>query len=375
VKVLIANMRSDLFRGTETFSRDLAIGLERRGHSVVVYSDGTLNEARSMQTENVRVCHDLARLPFRPDVIHGHCGGLTMAAVAAHADVPALFFSHGAVRSLPIPRHPRIYRYVAMSSTMALRLVVESAIDEAATDVVTNTIDLKRFSEVRSPPSRPVRALFYSSAHVQGNAAVAVARAAAGAAGLTFDCAGHSFGVPLDRPEKTLLEYDIVFASGKSALEAIACGAAVITIGLTSCGQLVRPDNFDRMRAANLSVSVNTVLPSMAEVHREIDRCTPEDAAAVTRRVRQEADGELMITQMEDIYAKVLKAHAEAVHDPSAEHRALASYCRALVPLFTLHDEMMMTATLKPLKAASAGLLASAKLSALMNAAQPRAKE
>jgi hypothetical protein len=232
-------------------------------------------------------------------------------------------------------------------------------------DVVLNTVDLTRFAKVRRPPPHPARALFYNSDHGPNGPLTIAIEKAANAAGLTLDCIGHRFGRVLERPERALLDYDIVFAAGKSALDAMACGAAVITVGLTSCGELVGPDNFDRLRRANFSVGVNSVPPSPDGIHAEIGRYTPEGCALVTARVREEADGELMISQMEEIYRKAIAAHAASTPDHLAEQRAVVRYFRELVPLVSLVHETTTGAGIAPMTGASARHLASAQVSAL----------
>jgi hypothetical protein len=298
-----------------------------------------------------------------------------MAAVIALPGVPAIFFSHAGVRSVPIPRHPRIYRYAAMSPALATRLVVESAIEESAMNVVLNTVDLTRFTKVRRPPPPPAPALYNNSDHGPNGPLTIAIEKAANAAGLTLDCIGHRFGRVLERPQQALLDYDIVFTAGKSALDAMACGAAVITVGLTSCGELVGPDNFDRLRRANFSVGVNSVPPSPDGIHAEIGRYTPEGCAVVTARVREEADGELMILQMEEIYRKAIAAHAASTPDHLAEQRAVARYFRELVPLISLVHETTTGAGIAPMTGASARHLASAQVSALENGGYASAEQ
>ena len=53
--------------------------------------------------------------------------------------------------------------------------------------------------------------------------------AACHAAGITLDVVGGAAGRVSDAPEHLLPAYDIVFAKGRTALEALAVGCATVT--------------------------------------------------------------------------------------------------------------------------------------------------
>ena len=162
-----------------------------------------------------------------------------------------------------------------------------------------------------------------------------------------------------------LFDYDLVFAAGKSALDAMACGAAVVTVGMTSCGEMVCPENFDRLRLANFSVAINSVPLTPDRIGAEIARYTADGCALVTRRVRKEADGELMISEMEAIYEKAMAAHAHAGPNPLAEQQAVAQYLRELAPLMSLLHDSTKAGELAAAGGFSARRLASAQMAAL----------
>jgi len=55
-----------------------------------------------------------------------------------------------------------------------------------------------------------------------------------------------------------LPEYDIVFAAGRSAIEAMASGYAALPISPTVFFDLVELDNFDLFQSQNFSPRLNT---------------------------------------------------------------------------------------------------------------------
>jgi hypothetical protein len=339
MRVLLATSRLDLLGGVETAVRDIAIGLGRRGHSAVVYSDDFHKGARPLEAEGVKVIRDMDQLPFLPDIVHGHFSLDTVIALARLPGIPAIFHCHGAGYLGAPLRHPRIYRYVAITPSVAQRVIIESNIEESTMEIFPNSVDLHRFAKLRNPPEQPVRALFYNNYHGRDSKTLAEIRQATEVSGLNLDCIGRCLERRIDNPEDVLPNYDLVFASGRSAIEALACGCAVIIIGMSSCGELVSANNFDRLRRANFSIGANSPPPHAERVKKEIDSYAPDDCATVTERLRSDADSDQMIIHLEGIYDRAISKHRATMSDPVAEHRAVAGYLRKIVPLINMLDE------------------------------------
>jgi glycosyltransferase involved in cell wall biosynthesis len=366
VKILLPTNRTDLLGGAETALRDLAIGLSRAGHSVVVYGDGPNDGARPMEADGIVVVRALDQLPFRPDIVHGNYSHFdTVAILTRLADVPAIFHVHGAGYFGSPPHHPRIYRYAAITQSIALRAVIESGISESAIDIVLNFVDLQRFKRVRLPRPRPNRALLYNRYFSRDSRIVSEIRKAAETRGMQLDLIGNQFGRVIEDPENALPEYDLVFASGRSAIEALACGCAVIVLGMTSSAEMVTTGNFHRLREANFSTSINAPPPTAERVQMQIDRYTADDCAAVTQKLRREADLDRTIVELEKIYAKVIAQHRSARADRRAEQQAIARYLRKIAPLVRMTEELRKPDRIAALTSAAASRSAVAALAAL----------
>ena len=346
MKVLFTVQRIGRIGGSQGIIRDLALGLRRRGHEVVVYCSVEPEPGATFADERIPVTSSLKDLPFAPDVIHAHHQFDAMAAVLALRGVPAVYCCHGATEMDKQPRHPRIVRYVAMSPTLKLRMAIESGIDEDSIDVVYNAVDLQRFRIVREPPPRPRRALVYQRGFDPQSLLGRAIREAVTAAGMEMECRGIGNGMtPILNPEEVLPHYDIVFTSGKSAIDALAYGCAVILIGRKTCGEMVSEANFDRSRRANFSLPVNSPPPGAAEIAGEIARYSAGGVAATTRRLRTAADLEDYVDQMAAIYDQAMAIQRRATPDPAAETRAAAHYLRALAPWAAqLDDAVSLTA-------------------------------
>jgi hypothetical protein len=275
----------------------------------------------------------LKHLPFVPDVIHAQHHLDAMTAIMALPGVPAVYCCHGATPMEKQPRHPRIVRYVAMSPTLRLRIATESGINESDIDVVYNAVDLHRFRVIRNPPDRPLRALVYKRDVDPGSLIGQVIREAAAVAGLELEFRGLGARLtPILHPEEVLPDYDLVFTSGKSAIDALACGCAVIVLGNTSSGEMVCEANFDRLRRANFSPPVNSPPASAANILGQIERYSAAEVAASSRHLRQVADFEPYVDRFVSIYERAIDAQRRADADLRAEQRAAVSYLRSLAP-------------------------------------------
>lgn len=353
MRVLITNTVLDLRGGSESFVRDLARGLQRLGHSVLAYSSDQTQRPRLLENDVMPVATDLDSLPFLPDVIHAQHHLDAMTALASIPGVPALYHCHGAVWRETTPKHPRIYHYAAVSATLADRIAIEAGIPPADITVLLNGVDVERFRAVRTLPDRPARALFFNGRHPEGSDTLAAVRQAASSRGLHLDVLGRPFGGTIPEPEHVLPGYDIVFASGRSAIEAMACGCAVVVLGRTSCGGMVHPSNFDRYRQANFTIAVNSPPPSAIAIAAELDRFSRDTCSAVTARVRQEADSRLSALALVSLYEAIIERHRAVEPDLAEELRATSRYLRTLVPLVKMTDRMLDGQWSSPTRASS----------------------
>ena len=252
MKILIPTLRSDLIGGKETFARDLALGLERHGHLAVVLSREHPYAGRAMADDGVRVCTDWDDIDFVPDIVHGQYPIDILVALTRYPDTAGV--------SSPWRRRlqftPTASTHLSVRNddgVLANRLSVEMGLSRRSFVVAQNTADLSRFARVRERPSRLSKALFYNSYHQPGSQTFEAVRAASERCALELDCVGRPFGNRIESPEVILPDYDLVFACGLSAIEALCCGCSVIVLGMTSCGEMVRPENFTRFRAANFA--------------------------------------------------------------------------------------------------------------------------
>ena len=331
MRVLITNFDLAMRGGTQLYVRDLAMGLLRRGHLPIIYSLNLGDVARELQIATVPVVDDLNAVAVAPDIIHGQHHLETMTALLRFPDVPAVYFCHGWIGwpSVP-PRFPRILRYVAVDQATRDRLIFQNGIPEDQTEVMLNFVDLQRFKPRPPLPERPLRALMFSN-YARRATSIKVARAACERAGITLDCLGDNAGKTTASPEDLLGQYDIIFAKGRAALEALAVGTAVILCGVMRMGPLVTADSLERLRPLNFGIRAldRPLNPETLAVEiARYDRC---DAARVSRQIRAAAGIDATVEAIIRLYDEVIAEHkARGARDADEEGRAAATYLRQL---------------------------------------------
>ncbi|UVK53906.1 glycosyltransferase family 4 protein [Mesorhizobium sp. AR02] len=284
--VLIANIYLTGRSGTEIVTREVAFALMRAGHRPIVYAPGLGPIAEEIQARGIPVTDDISTIAADIDIIHGNHTQVTAIATARFPNAPALYFAHDFVawHSAP-PLLANVCKYVAVDDTVAERLQFEAGIPADRIVTLLNAVDTDRFAPGPPLPERPRRALAFAK-NTQHLHAV---RAACAERGIELDVIGASIGSIVSEPETLLPQYDLVFASALSALEAMACGRAVIVCDGRGLAGMARSDTWDGWRRRNFGLRVLQQRLSPEAIAAEIDRYDAVDAAEISSRTRQEA--------------------------------------------------------------------------------------
>jgi len=331
LKVLIANATLATLTGTETYVRDLALGLLRKGHSPIVYAPELGAIAQDLRLRTVPVVDNLNCVGITPDVIHGNHNTELMTALLHFEAVPAVFFCHSWTDWISSPpSHPRIFAYVAVDDTCRDRLVLKHGIPEDRVRVQLHAADLERFKSRGPLPDRPVRALVFSNNANQWTHLNAV-REACTRAGIELDVIGSGVKAPATNPESLLTKYDLVFAKARCALEALAVGTAVILCDAAGTGPLVTSGELERLRRLNFGIRALSEKVDADLLVKEIARYDPADAAAVSHCLRASADLGSVVDDAVALYREVIDEFRDrATPHPVEENRAAAEYLRWL---------------------------------------------
>lgn len=306
MKVLITQVWLEARGGTESVVRDIAIGLLRRGHQPIVYSPSVGEVGAEIRKKGIPVVDDLRSIGEQPDVIHGHHFIPTAEAVITFPGVPAINVCHAWEFWVERPvKFPQVQKYVAVSGAVRDRLVHEEGISPQRVVTLPNAVDLERIPLRKSPLARrPLRAACFATT----KAHVPVIEAICRRNGIQFSAIGKSGDRPSSNIEEELINYDIVFATGRSALEAACCGCAVVVCDDRGCAGMLKMSNLNEYRNMNFALRLLANPLSASRLQAALDDYDAEDAAAVSQTLRERDNLDAYLDRLTGIYETAMAA-------------------------------------------------------------------
>lgn len=316
--VLITNHSLRERRGSELYVADVALRLLELGHRPVVYSARPGAVAGSLLHATIPVVDDLDQMGAEPDILHCHHSVATATALLRFPSTPAVYVCHDwAWHHDAPPSMRRIRRLIAVDQTVAERLVFRERRRPDEVEVLPNGVDLRKFRlRAARLPVRPRRALVFSN-YMTSADAEALATACA-RHGIGLDAAGLAVGRPLENPADLLPNYDLVFAKGRCAAEAIATGAAVIVCDARGLGPMVGTENLAFVQPRNFGRRLLGRPLEPGLISAEIDRYDPQDARLTSLRLRETVDLDRIVGQLTGLYQAAI---AEAAGEGPPDHR------------------------------------------------------
>jgi Glycosyltransferase Family 4 len=327
LRILITNHVLAGRSGTEMYVIDVAQRLLALGHRPIVYSPVLGALAETLASKTIGVVNELSAIRCEPDVIHAQHSLPALHALLHFPATPAIYVCHDWNWPFDMPpKLPRIQQYVAVDETVRDRLVVVEGIDEQRVEVIYNGVDLNRFRPRDPLPSRPRRALAISNylepRHIH------ILRAACERHGIELDAVGAKIGGVCEAPERLLPGYDLVFAKGRCAWEALAVGAAVIVCDACGAGPLVTSEQLDALRMANFGRRFLQRPIEAQLVAEQIGRYQADNAALVTREIRETAGLDQSVERLLACYRRVIAATGQRAADLAGDMRAAAEFLR-----------------------------------------------
>ncbi len=308
--ILMTQRELMYFGGSELVTVELARELSARGHRIAIYCPRPGRLAQLVKSGAVAVWSSLRDLPWTPDVIHGHQHLPTMAALARFPRTPAIYCWHGFrpwVEQPPV--HPGIARYVVMCEWMVPRIQADLRVAAERIAIIPNFVDPVRFSRVRDAARPPRRALLYGHGGFSEEELGRMRRACE-AHGLSFEKIGYPYGNADPAPELFLPDYDVVFAIGRCAIEALACGCALIPVVPRLAGRLVTEDTLAPWGHSNFSPVHFTAADVVDDdwLGAQLAAYVPEGQARVTASVRAAYDLQRAADAFEAVYRQAIAA-------------------------------------------------------------------
>ena len=312
--------------GTEVVTFETAHGLRRRGHDVAIFTPEIGPLAHALLREGFPVVDDLAALPWTPTIIQANQTFPLLEVIARFPDVPVLSICHDATIWYNEPLDlPTIFKHAAVSLACRDRILGRLPHLADNVELLHNAVDLGAYRTRGALAAQPRRALL--SHH--GNHMPAV-RAACAHLGLEVDALGAGAGqVVADLPAR-LVHYDIVFAIGRMALEAMAVGCAVVVVGGRGLAGLTTTDTVSSWRDHNFGFVLLTRPVSVDALVTEISRYDAVDAAQVSEFIRRHSSLDSYLDRLEAIHREILAGSAASPKDRDASIIALGKAFRPL---------------------------------------------
>lgn len=311
MRVLIVNIGLVGRSGTEVVAMETAQGLRARGLDVRIYAPLVGPSGEGLRESGIIVTDSLEFGDWVPDVIQANQTNTLLAVVGRFPRVPVVAICHDSHVWYNEPiKLPQIRKYLAVDAVCRERVTSRTGIDEV--EVLPNAVDLERFKRRSSLPQAPRRALVLTK---QAGHVAQVIEACA-QRGIALQVLGPGVGHEVDDLPERLRDTDLVFATARMSLEAMAVGCAVIVCDGRGLAGLVTADVARSWRPYNFGHTLLKKDISIDAMLAEIDRYDCRDAAAVSDYVRGEASLELYLDRLQAIYKE---AASDSVPEPSPE--------------------------------------------------------
>jgi len=340
MKILIANVWIGGRSGSEVHTKELAIGLRRRGHSCTVFV-GQLKQV----DEDVRVLREAGVIVTEkpnpdeiPDVIVGHHLRETTLACLLYPSTPAIQVCHDATSERDRAAGADIVQaWGAVDAFCQERFVLETGLPSEKIPLTFNPIDLLLFPAREMPSRTPPRkaALFFSCASTP--IILTTIRHACERQGIALDVIGPGIRFEQD-PGRVLAGYDLVFGKARCAIEAMASGAHIILCAPEGIGPEVSLSNFHELRRRNFGRSLLTEPMGSALLERRILGLKSATTAELTRLIRHYNSTEKLAEHMEALLQSIASVEVDRavvrIRLRQASQR-LSAYCsRKVAKLF-----------------------------------------
>jgi hypothetical protein len=303
VKILVANGWIGGRSGSEVHTKDLAMGLSRRGHQCTIFV-GQIKQVdadvRELRQAGVTVTERPEATDI-PDIIIGHHLRETTLACLRYPKTPAIQICHDATHDRDRAAGPEIVQaWGAVDAFCQERFARETGLRPEEISLIFNPVDLSQFPPRQMLPLTPPRraALFFSCASTPS--ILATIRQACERQGIALEVIGPGARFE-EEPGRVLSSYDLVFGKARCAIEAMASGAHVILCAPEGIGPPITINDFHALRRRNFGRSVLAEPMGVELLERRILGLKSGVTTELTRLIRQHSNTERLAEHMESI--------------------------------------------------------------------------
>lgn len=249
MRILTTNQWLDRRGGSETYLEVVVPELVKLGHDVTAWAPELGVVAERLRELGCHVTDDLSTVDA-VDVIHAQHGSAALLARERFPTVPMVFVCHSwALDIEDPPPAAQPGALVALNAVVEARLRASAlgervAIHRLRQPVTVNVSEPSRV-QTRARPQRAVAVSRRLSSRADLLADACQRR------GISFDVVGADGGV--DNPEPMMMRSDIVFATGRTALEAMALGRATFIFDEIGMSGFVTDETYPALEGAGFA--------------------------------------------------------------------------------------------------------------------------
>ena len=258
LRIVLSNIALDNYAGSELWTADVAKYLHASGVPVIVHTPQPGALAEDLRRLGIMVTASVEEVAaFAPTLLQvNHFADAAPLLARLAGQVPVLNMVHGLLPRPGMPGDGSVDHYGAVSIHARAKIHMVTGMPWEGITQLPNFVDDRRFTAIGAPGGVRRAALFSSRTQVECRETL---RAVLAELDITLDHIGYNGGTPTATPERVLPQYDIVFAVGRSAIEALASGTHVILWDYGITGPAVTEENFWSCVATNFDLASNTL--------------------------------------------------------------------------------------------------------------------
>jgi hypothetical protein len=327
MRIALANVILCGRTGTEVVTMDLARGLSQRGHQLFIFAPEIGKSGREFVAEGYQVIDDLVQAPFEPEIVHGNHNVPLVQALIRFPRSRGVFVSHDATLwQNSAPDMSRIREFVAVDRLNRERIERELVRVAGSVHLIHNAVDLQRFKTRCSLPNHPRKALILT----KNQPHIKAIQAACARFGLDCELLGKAVEQEVSDLPQRLQHYDVVFATARMAIEAMAVGCAVVVCDARGLAGMVTSRNVAHWREDNFGLRILTKVVEQDSVFDELKLYDATDAAKVSAFIRDNNGLQGALDRYESVYQLAL-APGHSV-DQDREAIELSAVLRGWLP-------------------------------------------
>lgn len=317
MKILFTNHSLDALAGTESVIIDLAKEFKLRGHEVGVYSPKIGLASLILNEFNIPTWDNINEVQIQPDVIHGHHQAAVIAATR-FPTTPVVYVCHGVEPWVETPPNiPNIVIWIAVSN-LTREKILEAIPWAQNIEIIPNCFDSLKFIKKEIPRTeKPKKVALFGNHWKKLSLRTFKIKSACRFSGIhQIDLIGFGSKSQTSNPENLLPNYDLVFAVGRCATEAMASGCKVILADSHGIGGMVTPQEFDNLSRMNFALeATRKERLSISAVTREIKKYSSFDSNEVAYLAHEKLSLKNIANHWEKIYSSARTAKIPSEHE------------------------------------------------------------